>query len=47
MLGGGFGGTEAAISLAKEGFDVELVSDRDYLFVLPYIHMDTYRRSKT
>jgi sulfide:quinone oxidoreductase len=35
VLGGGIGGAEAAISLRKKGFDVELVSDRDYLFVYP------------
>lgn len=35
VLGGGIGGVEAAISLRKEGFDVALVSDRDFLFIYP------------
>lgn len=35
VLGGGIGGVEAAISLRNEGFEVELISDRDYLFVSP------------
>ncbi|WP_457639660.1 NAD(P)/FAD-dependent oxidoreductase, partial [Persephonella sp.] len=35
VLGGGIGGVETAISLRKKGFDVELVSDRDFLFVYP------------
>jgi sulfide:quinone oxidoreductase len=35
VLGGGIGGVEAAISLRKKRIDVELVSDRDYLFVYP------------
>jgi len=35
VLGGGIGGVEAAISLRKKHLDVELVSDRDYLFVYP------------
>lgn len=35
VLGGGIGGVEAAISLRKKRFDVELVSERDYLFVYP------------
>ena len=35
VLGGGIGGVEAAISLRKKQFDVELVSERDYLFVYP------------
>ncbi len=35
VLGGGIGGVEAAIELKKKGFAVELVSDRDYLFVYP------------
>ena len=35
VLGGGIGGVEAAISLRKKHVDVELVSDRDYLFVYP------------
>jgi sulfide:quinone oxidoreductase len=35
VLGGGIGGVEAAISLREKKLDVELVSDRDYLFVYP------------
>jgi len=35
VLGGGIGGVEAAISLRNEGFDVELISDRDFLFIYP------------
>ncbi len=35
ILGGGIGGVEAAIALAKKGVEVELVSERDYLFVYP------------
>ncbi len=35
VLGGGIGGVEAAIDLRKRRFEVELVSDRDYLFVYP------------
>lgn len=35
VLGGGIGGVEAAIELRKKGFAVELISDRDYLFVYP------------
>lgn len=36
ILGGGFAGVEAAISLQKSGmFDVTLISDRDYLFIYP------------
>ena len=36
VLGGGFAGVEAATELAKDGgFDVTLVSDRDYLFLFP------------
>jgi sulfide:quinone oxidoreductase len=35
VLGGGIGGVEAAISLRKKHVDVELVSERDYLFVYP------------
>jgi sulfide:quinone oxidoreductase len=35
VLGGGIGGVEAAINLRKKKLDVELVSDRDYLFVYP------------
>ncbi len=35
VLGGGIGGLEAAIALRKEGFEVELVSDRDYVYIYP------------
>ena len=35
ILGGGIGGVEAAIAFRKKGFDVELVSERDFLFVYP------------
>lgn len=35
VLGGGIGGVETAIFLAKHGLNVELVSDRDFLFVYP------------
>ena len=35
VLGGGIGGVEAAIELRKKGLEVEVVSDRDYLFVYP------------
>ncbi len=35
VLGGGIAGVEAAISLRKKGLEVELVSDRDFLFVYP------------
>jgi sulfide:quinone oxidoreductase len=35
VLGGGFGGVESAIQLARRGFDVTLVSDRPYLFMYP------------
>jgi len=35
VLGGGIGGVEAAISLRKKHLEVELVSERDYLFVYP------------
>jgi sulfide:quinone oxidoreductase len=35
VLGGGIGGVEAAIELRNKGLEVELVSDRDYLFVYP------------
>ena len=35
VLGGGIGGVEAAISLASKGFDVELISDRDYFYIYP------------
>jgi sulfide:quinone oxidoreductase len=35
ILGGGFAGVEAAIFLRKEGFEVTLVSDRDYFYIYP------------
>ncbi len=35
VLGGGFAGVESAIFLKKEGFDVTLVSDRDYFYIYP------------
>ena len=35
VLGGGIGGVEAAFALSHKGFDVELVSDRDYLYIYP------------
>lgn len=35
ILGGGIAGVEAAIYCRKAGFEVELVSERDYLFVYP------------
>ena len=35
ILGGGFAGVESAIYLRKNGFDVTLVSDREYLYVYP------------
>ncbi|MDP3300348.1 MAG: FAD-dependent oxidoreductase [Sulfuricurvum sp.] len=35
ILGGGFAAIEAAIYYRKEGFKVELISPRDYLFIYP------------
>ena len=35
VLGGGFAGLEAAIFLRKYGFDVTMISDRDYLYIYP------------
>lgn len=35
ILGGGIAGVEAAIYCQKAGFDVELISERDYLFLYP------------
>lgn len=35
VLGGGIAGVEAAIQCRRAGLQVELVSDRDYLFVYP------------
>lgn len=35
IAGGGFAGIEAAIDLKKAGFDVTLVSNRDYMYIFP------------
>jgi len=35
VIGGGFGGLEAAIYLRKYNYEVTLVSDRDYFFIYP------------
>ena len=35
VLGGGFAGVEAAIKLRKYGYEVTIVSNRDYLFIYP------------
>jgi len=35
ILGGGFAGLEAAIFLRKEGFNVTMISDRDYFYIYP------------
>jgi sulfide:quinone oxidoreductase len=35
ILGGGIAGVECAIFLRKYNFEVELISDRDYLYVYP------------
>ncbi len=35
VLGGGFAGLEAAIFLRKYGFDVTMISNRDYLYIYP------------
>jgi sulfide:quinone oxidoreductase len=35
ILGGGIAGVTAAIAFRKKGFHVELVSERDYLFIYP------------
>ena len=35
VIGGGFGGLEAAIFLKKNNYEVTLVSDRDYFFIYP------------
>ena len=35
VIGGGFAGIEAAIKLRKYGYQVTLISNRDYLFVYP------------
>ncbi len=35
ILGGGFAGLEAAIFARKEGFEVTLISNRDYFYIYP------------
>ncbi len=35
VLGGGFAGLESALFLRKNGFEVTLVSDREYLYIYP------------
>ncbi|WP_353661624.1 FAD-dependent oxidoreductase [Hydrogenimonas sp. SS33] len=35
VLGGGFAGLESAIFLRKEGYEVTLVSERDYFYIYP------------
>ena len=35
VLGGGIGGVEAAFALCRKCFDVELISDREYLYIYP------------
>ncbi|MRJ02298.1 MAG: FAD-dependent oxidoreductase [Epsilonproteobacteria bacterium] len=35
VLGGGFAGVEAAIFLRKEGFEVDLISPRPYMYIYP------------
>ncbi|MFZ2890203.1 NAD(P)/FAD-dependent oxidoreductase [Sulfuricurvum sp.] len=35
IIGGGIAGVEAAIYYRKEGFNVELISEREYLFIYP------------
>ncbi|WP_345970414.1 FAD-dependent oxidoreductase [Sulfurimonas sp. HSL1-6] len=35
VLGGGFAGVDAATHLRKRGYDVTLVSDRDYFYIYP------------
>lgn len=35
VLGGGFAGVDAAAYLKREGYDVTLVSDRDYFYIYP------------
>lgn len=35
VLGGGFAGVESAIYLRKYGFEVTLISERDYLYIYP------------
>ncbi|MBN2668853.1 MAG: FAD-dependent oxidoreductase [Bacteroidales bacterium] len=46
VLGGGFAGVESAIQLRKYGYQVSLVSNRDYLFVYPIsIWIPTQKKS--
>ncbi|WP_456457286.1 NAD(P)/FAD-dependent oxidoreductase [Thermovibrio sp.] len=35
VIGGGIGGVEAAFALCQKCFDVELISERDYLYIYP------------
>jgi sulfide:quinone oxidoreductase len=35
ILGGGFAGLESAIWLRKYGYDVTLISNRDYMYIFP------------
>ncbi|MEJ2414426.1 MAG: FAD-dependent oxidoreductase, partial [Sulfurimonas sp.] len=35
VLGGGFAGIDAAIHLKKQGYEITLVSDRDYFYIYP------------
>ncbi len=35
ILGGGFAGVEAAIYLRKKGFEVTIISNRDFLYIYP------------
>jgi sulfide:quinone oxidoreductase len=35
VLGGGIAGVAAAIAFRKKGFEVELISERDYVFIYP------------
>lgn len=35
VLGGGFAGVETAIKLRKYGYEVTLISERDYMFIYP------------
>lgn len=35
ILGGGFAGVEAAIKIRKYGYDVSLISNREFLFIYP------------
>jgi sulfide:quinone oxidoreductase len=51
ILGGGIAAIEAAIYYRKEGFEVELISPRDYLFIYPIsiwipVGMSTFDNTK-